>query len=132
MTEKEFEKIAEGYFHQDELHSPDIPKSGLYISKEALRKLVKARKISGVPYKINSSVRSPAHNKKVGGSLTSSHLMSQKKPCAFDISCKTLNKRFHILKGLIMAGFKRILIYKTFIHADTDKSKVENIIKLME
>jgi hypothetical protein len=133
MTEKEFKQIAEGYFTHDELNSPDIPCSGLYISSIAFKKLVKARKISGVPYIINSGVRSPAHNKKVNGSVGSSHLINgKKKPCAFDISCTNNTDRFFILSGLIKAGFKRILVYKNFIHADTDKTKDNNIIKLME
>jgi len=49
-----------------------------------------------------------------------------------DIQAKTDYYRFKIVYGLMMAGFKRILIYKTFIHADTDTNKSQEIIVIMK
>jgi len=82
-----------------------------------------ARIMSDVVYKINSGCRCVTHNKKEGGSPTSSHLDGW----ATDIEAKTYSMRFKILKGLIMAGFTRIGIYPTFIHADNDPVKVAEV-----
>jgi len=49
-----------------------------------------------------------------------------------DIQARTSYYRFKIVYGLIKAGFTRILIYKTFVHADTDPNKTQEIIVIME
>lgn len=85
-----------------------------------------AREISGVFYIINSGWRCPEHNKKVGGSETSSHLTGE----AGDIKSITSNHRFQVIRGLREAGFTRIGIAKTFIHADDDRNKTQGVIWL--
>ena len=47
---------------------------------------------------------------------------------AVDISCTTSRERWDIINGLVSAGFNRIGVAKTFIHADVDNTKVSNII----
>lgn len=86
-----------------------------------------ARTIAKVPFIVNSATRCETHNKKVGGIETSSHL----KGLAVDIKCLDSLTRFKIVSGLIQAGFKRILIYKSFIHVDTDSDKISPIITIM-
>ena len=94
------------------------------ISKELLRKLNKARGISGTPFIINSGVRCENHNTNVGGSPTSSHM----KGLAADIRYTSSSQCFKILNALILAGFRRIGIYKNFVHVDIDKDKIQGVI----
>ena len=84
------------------------------INNDLIDKLDKAREISGVSYKINSGYRCESHNAKVGGSPKSLHKAGR----AADIHVADNHSRYMILKGLFEAGLDRVLIYKTFIHAD--------------
>ena len=104
------------YFETKEFSSPDLPNSGINMDSNFLQLLNDARKIAGVPFKITSGYRSVAHNKKIGGVQNSSHLIGK----AVDISVKSGPERYVILNALIQAGFKRLGIAKTFIHADSD------------
>ena len=106
------------YFSISEFDSKDKPGSGSGMQQSTLDMLDKAREIAGVPFVINSGYRTYAHNKRVGGSPTSSHL----KGFAVDIAANNQNKSA-ILSAIIKAGFKRIGIGKTFIHVDNDPSK---------
>ena len=72
-----------------------------------------ARRIAQVPFVINSGYRCPKHNKEVGSS-SSNHTSGN----AADIRCTDGPTRFKIVSALIKAGFKRIGVAKTFIHAD--------------
>ena len=87
-------------------------------------KLRKAQDDSGLTFKYNSGFRCAAHNKKVGGSKTSSHIIGE----AVDIAAKTSRDKFNIAQALLLAGFTRLGIGKTFIHADTDKNKAQGVI----
>ena len=89
------------------------------ISSDLIHLLDAARKIAGIPFKINSGYRCHKQNKDVGGSFTSSHL----KGLAADIKCTKDKDRFKIEKSLYDVGFKRIGTSKTFIHVDIDKDK---------
>lgn len=111
------------YFTYDEFDSPDQPGSGHEMQPIFLDKLDLARELSGVPYVINSGYRTFEHNREVGGVLNSSHLTGW----AADIRADSSNRRFLILKGLIEAGFNRIGVGETFIHADCDPSKSGNV-----
>ena len=111
------------YFHISEFDSPDEPGSGAGMSRKFLRMLDEARGIANVPFKINSGYRTVSHNKKVGGSENSSHLIG----VAADISCTTSAKRYRILAALIAVGFTRIGIASTFIHVDNDATKTPGV-----
>ena len=84
------------------------------IQNELIDKLDKAREISGVSYKINSGFRCLDHNTSIGGSKTSLHMAGR----AADIHVPSSAARYQILKGLFAAELDRVLIYRTFIHAD--------------
>jgi hypothetical protein len=45
-----------------------------------------------------------------------------------DIACATSSDRFIIVNALLKAGFNRIGIANTYIHADNDKQNFENVI----
>lgn len=91
--------------------------------QETLFMLNLARTLAGAPFVINSGNRCKAHNTTVGGSAKSSHL----KGCAVDIKATDSKTRYNVLHGLISAGFTRIGVAKTFIHADNDKSKSQEV-----
>ena len=111
------------YFTLDEFDSPDLPGSGAQMQPEFLQKLDEARHIAGVPFIINSGVRSQAWNQRVNGSKGSSHLTGW----AADIQATTSNRRYLVLSALIRVGFRRIGIADTFIHVDMDPDKPQNV-----
>ncbi|MFW5497773.1 MULTISPECIES: D-Ala-D-Ala carboxypeptidase family metallohydrolase [unclassified Maridesulfovibrio] len=90
------------------------------IVPELLEKLDLARSIAGVPFTINSGYRCPAHNAAEGAKPTSSHVGG----FAVDIATPSGPARAEILRGLIMAGFERIGIARSFIHVDIDPEKL--------
>ena len=107
------------YFELSEFDSPDEVGSGVNMDTQFLDMINDARQYANVPFVITSGYRTKAHNKKVGGSSTSSHL----KGLAADISCVNSVERLLIIAGLLDAGFSRIGIAKDFIHVDCDLSK---------
>ena len=72
-----------------------------------LEMLDQARQIAGVPFKITSSYRDG--DKKSHG-----------RGWAVDIACTASRDRYHILTGLLAAGFTRVGVYDRHIHADAD------------
>ncbi len=118
MTEKEWKDFSR-YFKPVEFDSPDKLESGLKMKREFMTKLMFSRNLNSVKYKIMSGYRTRKHNKKVGGVAGSSHM----KGLACDIKVKSSHDRFVILECLILAGFKRLGIGRTYIHVDFDESK---------
>ncbi len=101
-------------------------------SKELVYRLNSARVKAGVPFHLNSACRCEKHNAEVGGLPNSAHLTSETKVgYASDIAYHSSEMLFEIVDGLITSGFKRILIYKTFVHADVDPSKPYPVLKRM-
>lgn len=92
--------------------------TGARMQPSTLAMLDNARDIAGVPFTINSGFRTVAHNKAVGGVANSSHLGGW----AADIKT-TPATQTKVLAAVRKAGFKRIGIYKTFIHVDNDPTK---------
>jgi len=101
------------------------------IDSDFLSRLETARGYSKIPYVINSCCRCVKHNEVVGGKPDSSHLFTDiKETTAADIKTQTSRDRYWILDSLIMAGFHRIGIGKTFIHVDNDLTKDSDVIWL--
>lgn len=82
-----------------------------------------ARRIAGVPFKINSGHRCEKQNAKVGGKKDSAHMTGH----AADIHVQDSAHRMKILKGLTGAGFTRIGVYKGFFHVDNDSNKPQGV-----
>jgi len=112
------------YFKHEEFDSPDKPGSGKLMNSELLEMIDKAREIYGKPIRVNSGYRTKAHNSKVGGVSSSSHL----KGLAIDVACVKSDDRFEMLTALLEVGFNRIGVASTFIHVDIDKDKSQNVI----
>ena len=114
------------YFSIDEFDSPDDIGSGENMDVKFLTILDEARHIAGIPFKINSGYRTRNHNKKIGGVKNSSHVNI---PCnAADISTPDSKTRYAVVTSLILKGVTRIGIGKTFVHADTDETKSQEVI----
>jgi len=115
------------YFKISEFDSPDEVGSGYRMNKDFLRRLDTARGIAGIPFKINSGYRTAHHNDNVlQARIGSSH----KKGLAVDIAYKGSRERYLIINALMIVGVNRFGIGKTFIHADVDKTKDEDVIWL--
>jgi len=85
-----------------------------HIDLRLVDRLDYSRKYANIPFIINSGYRCEAHNTEIGGSTNSAHMLG----LAADIRAETSGQRYLILNALMHNGFKRIGIYKTFIHAD--------------
>ena len=117
------------FFNYSEFDSPDKLGSGKNMSPEILEMLDLAREKYDKPIKITSGYRTKAYNeglKKRGykASPNSSHL----KGLAVDIHCNNSKARFELVDILLDVGFNRLGIANTFIHADIDKDKPQNLI----
>jgi zinc D-Ala-D-Ala carboxypeptidase len=91
-----------------------------------MNKIDIARDHARVPFVVNSGYRCLKHNTEVGGTKNSSHMEGY----AGDVKAQNNHHRYRIVRGLIIAGFTRILIYQTFIHADIDPNKPQEILVL--
>lgn len=105
------------YFKGKELACPCC--GALDFNQATVDRLDIAREFADVPFIINSGYRCEEHNTAVGGKITSSHTDGY----AVDIKAVDSRSRNKILAGLIGAGFNRIGIAKSFIHADDDPFK---------
>ena len=88
-----------------------------------LDKLLLAQKVYGKKFKINSAYRSLAWEKSKGRNGRSSHC----KGVAVDIGVTNHQQRLYILVALLVTGFRRVGVAKTFIHVDDDPSKVPSL-----
>lgn len=93
------------------------------MSPELLERLDAARALAGIPFVISSGFRCPAHNKAQGGVADSAHTRGY----AADIQCRDSHSRFVIVKALLEAGFRRIELAPTWIHADCDPDKPQDV-----
>lgn len=91
---------------------------------DLVKMLDTAREIAGVPFVINSGIRTPERNAEVGGVDSSAHLTGH----AVDIRCPSSRHRYLMLAALMEAGFRRIGVGDTFLHCDTDPSKPQNVL----
>jgi len=96
------------------------------MQQSTMSKLDTAREIAGIPFVINCAFRSSEWDKKEGRSGTGAHTSGY----AVDIRCNSDRNRFLIVDALIKAGFTRIGIAKTYIHADNSPSHSQQVIWL--
>ena len=94
------------YFTDEEVKGLDL---------ELCAMLDRARGLAGVPFIITSGLRTQEHNDSIPGSVKdSSHITGN----GVDLFCNDNEKRFAMMRGLIMAGFTRIGVYKNHLHCD--------------
>lgn len=111
------------YFREVEFMCANPPCSMKQMDEQLLQMLDDAREIAGIPFHVNSAFRSKAHELTRGRQGNSSHT----KGVAIDISCIDSNRRSIMLNAFVRAGFRRIGIYKRFIHVDCDRDKPDAI-----
>jgi zinc D-Ala-D-Ala carboxypeptidase len=90
------------------------------VDRTLVDRLQRARTSHG-PITVTSGCRCRSHNTAEGGSPTSSHILG----LAVDVKVAGGEERFEILTCLIEAGFRRIGVASSFIHADIDPDKQE-------
>lgn len=90
------------------------------VSLELVTKFQKVRDYFG-PLRLTSGFRCPEHNRRQGGVPNSAHLAG----LAVDLECTLSLSRYILIARLMEAGFQRIGIGKTFMHADLDTTKVK-------
>lgn len=113
------------HFRWSDFDSPGEPGSGSNMQISTLELLEKARGLAGIPFIVTSGFRSEAHNAELEHSVQGS---AHTKGHAIDVSCRTSQQRYKIVKALFEVGFNRIGIGKTFIHFDNDPDKPANCI----
>ena len=118
--------IKSKYFKEEEFNRCSPSCSLQDMKQTTLSKLDTARESAGVPFVLTSAYRSPEHDRSKGRSGTGAHTLGR----AIDIRCNTSSNRFLIVKALLKAGFKRIGIDKSFIHADDSEVHDQEVLWL--
>ena len=111
------------YFKENEFRACSPACSLQDMRQSTMNRFDRARGIAGIPFVLNSAYRSPEWELAHGRSGKGAHTHG----CALDIRCNTSANRMRIVYGLLMAGFTRIGIGKTYIHADDDETKPQNV-----
>lgn len=112
------------YFNEKEFKECSPSCSLQDMKQSTMSKLDTAREIAGIPFVLNSAYRSSQHDRSKGRSGTGAHTLGR----AVDIRCNTERNRFLVVSALIKAGFKRVGVYATFIHADDSETHTQQII----
>ena len=116
--------IKSRYFSEREFQRCNPPCSLRDMDQKSIDKFDKARQLAGIPFVINSAYRSIDYENSKGRAGTSAHTLGK----AMDIRCHDSKNRFKIVDALIKAGFKRIGVYDTFIHADNSTTHEQDVI----
>ena len=98
------------------------------LQESTFNKLEAARNIAGIPFVINSGFRCKKSNDALIASGSSVEQSAHTTGNAVDIKALASNTRYKVLDALLRAGFTRIGIGKTFIHADDDLTKPQGVI----
>lgn len=77
-----------------------------------------------IPIRINSGCRCREYNRKIGGRENSAHTRGK----AADIHCMDGRMRYEILRWAFRIGFRRIGVYKDFIHLDVDDGLPQGVV----
>lgn len=103
--------------------SPMPPEVLLNIQKLAIQ-LQALRDVLSAPIRINSGYRSPEHNKAIGGSKNSQHVLG--KAADIRVNGKTPKQMYDVIEGMIASGDMLqggLGLYDTFVHYDIRKTK---------
>ena len=119
------------YFTYSEFDQPGLVGSGEeFMSDKFIYMLDEARGLYGKGIKINSGYRSEAYQQelakkyKTGVAKNSPHTEG----IAADIHVGSSRDRWKLVNSLLLAGFTRIGIASTFVHADISETRQQNVI----
>lgn len=118
--------ITSKYFKEEEFNRCSPSCSLQDMKQTTISKLDTAREIAGIPFFLSSAFRSSEHDRVKGRSGTGAHTLGR----AVDIRCNTSKNRFLIVKALLKAGFKRVGVANTFIHADDSETHDQEVLWL--
>lgn len=107
------------HFSEKDWQGATPPCHSTDIKDELLDKLEYARCLCGFPFTITSAYRSKDYELSKGRKGTSAHCLG----LAVDIACYDDERRLLLVQNLLRAGFTRIGIGSTFVHADVDKTR---------
>ncbi len=116
--------ITAKYFKESEFRACTPSCSLQNMEQDTMKMLDLAREIAGIPFVLNSAYRTKQWELKKGRTGTSSHTKGK----AVDIRCNTDANRYKVINALLAAGFNRIGVGKTYIHADNDFDKTPRVI----
>jgi Peptidase M15. len=120
--------IKSKHFNESEFNRCTPSCSLQDMKQSTMNRLDTARDIAGIPFVLSCAYRTSAHDKSKGRSGTGAHTLT---PCqAVDIRCNTDRNRWTVVNALIQAGFTRIGIAKTYIHADDSEKHTKEVIWL--
>lgn len=134
-------KVVAKYFKEAEFQKCDPPCSLQDMNQGTMDKLDAAREGFGKPMILNCAGRTKAHELKQGRKGTSAHVYEteveaiengkaaedRQKCHAVDIRCLSDSTRWELVEALKRAGFKRIGVAKTFVHADDSPRHTQNV-----
>lgn len=112
------------YFNEKEFARCSPPCKLADMDERFMARLDLARAKAGIPFVLNCAYRSRAWDLSKGRTGNSAHCAGK----AVDIRCNTSANRMKIVQGLLAAGFTRIGIGRTFVHADNDETKPQGVI----
>ena len=118
--------ITSKYFKEDEFNRCSPSCSLQDMKQTTISKLDTAREVAGIPFVLTSAYRSREHDRSKGRSGTGAHTIGR----AIDIRCNTSRNRFLVVNALLKAGFKRIGVGKTFVHADDSETHDQEVMWL--
>lgn len=116
--------ITAKYFKESEFKRCTPACSLQDMNRSTMDKLDAAREIAGIPIVLNSAYRSVDYEKSKGRMGTSAHTLGR----AVDIRCNSDENRFKLIIALYRAGFTRIGVSKTYIHADDSPRHKQNVL----
>lgn len=93
------------------------------MDEDFMKRLDDARSLCSYAFVLNSAYRSVDYEISRGRKGTSSHCKGK----AVDISCLTSRCRLQMILALLAVGFRRIGVYPTFLHVDSDTDKTPSI-----
>ena len=94
------------------------------LKPELVAKLDLIRGDAGIPFVIESGLRTPEENKAVGGATNSAHLTAE----AVDIRCLTSENRYKIITSALKHGINRIGVGSNYIHLDISKTLPQGVV----
>lgn len=109
------------YFKPQEFERANPSCSIEDMNEEFLFKLDDARAICSVPFVINSAFRTEDYEREHNRHIH--NIGPHSKGLAVDLRCVSASDRLKMVLALLAVGFRRIGLYRGFIHVDSDVSK---------
>jgi len=124
FKKKMVKKVTSKFFSEEELQRCDPPCSLQDMKQSTIYRADRARTLAKMPFNLSCAYRSTEWDIERNRSGTGAHTTGN----AIDIECYSSESRFKIIKALIEAGFNRIGVSCSFIHADDSTRLPENVI----